>query len=363
MYRILFGLVFTAILTGIALITTKVISVAFKLSSTHMRVVFLLFLLSILFFVISFIGSRSALLGPIPYTIANVLAGFLFYLFIGAIVWWIIWIAGTLFHLSLPVWVATLIFSLSVGGALLGIIEAKSIRVVRYNVHLPNSTAEVKGKTALLVSDTHFGLVNHVHFSDKVVEKILALTPSTVLHAGDFYDGPTIPVESISLSWKKLTEKIPVFYTPGNHETYGNYDLFISSVKNAGITVLEDTKTTWNGVQIGGITFRQGKESIGASTAIKNLALDPDVPSILINHPPTARAAAKEAGVDLEVSGHTHNGQFWPINYLVHAIYGKFAYGLQSDGDLTVITSKGVGTAGPPFRLFNRPELVLITFI
>lgn len=86
------------------------------------------------------------------------------------------------------------------------------------------------------------------------------------------------------------------------------------------------------------------------------------MPSILINHPPTALAAAHEAGVDLQVSGHTHNGQFWPMTYLVRKIYGQYYYGLKAYEDMQVITSSGVGTFGPPFRLFNPPEIVLITF-
>lgn len=62
------------------------------------------------------------------------------------------------------------------------------------------------------------------------------------------------------------------------------------------------------------------------------------------------------------VSGHTHRGQFWPLNYIVKAIYGKYIYGMNVDDTLTTLTTSGVGTAGPPMRLFNSPEIVVINF-
>jgi predicted MPP superfamily phosphohydrolase len=84
--------------------------------------------------------------------------------------------------------------------------------------------------------------------------------------------------------------------------------------------------------------------------------------TILINHPPTAFAAPHEYGVNLIVSGHTHRGQTWPFRYITRKVYGKYDYGMRPYETLTSITSNGIGTFGPPIRLFNSPEVVLIHF-
>ncbi len=227
---------------------------------------------------------------------------------------------------------------------------------------LSQAPASWNGKTAALISDTHFGLVNHKKFADKVVNKILSLKPDFVLHAGDFYDGPIVDTEPITASWKKLTAEIPLFYTPGNHEAYGDYRLFIDSVKAAGATVLENEKTEYEGVQIAGTLYHPGKEPHDIGDTLKSLSLNNDMATILINHPPTAFAAPDEYCVNLIVSGHTHRGQAWPFRYITKKVYAGYDYGMKPYKNLTSITSSGIGTYGPPIRLFNSPEVVLITF-
>ena len=250
----------------------------------------------------------------------------------------------------------------SLGLAGIGLIQSRYIATKEYSVTLPNAPASWNGKTAVLVTDTHFGLVNYKKFSNKVVDKIIAIHPDFVLHAGDFYDGPTIATTPITDSWKRLTATAPVFFAPGNHEEYGDYSAFLTSISAAGVTVVDDKKVEYDGVQIAGITYRAGKENVSATQAIEHLSIDPTIASILINHPPTSVNAAANAGISLMVSGHTHNGQFWPNQYLVRKIYGIFAYGLNNFNDMQVLTSSGVGTFGPPFRTFNTPEVVVINF-
>jgi predicted MPP superfamily phosphohydrolase len=86
------------------------------------------------------------------------------------------------------------------------------------------------------------------------------------------------------------------------------------------------------------------------------------VASILLVHNPNRLPVAAEAGISLQLSGHTHRGQFFPFTEVVSRIYGKYAYGLNRFEDLQVYTSCGVGTWGPPMRLGSNPEIVLIQF-
>ena len=326
------------------------------------RLTFFVFLIIPILFVGSIIVVRSGSIGATLYREIQLLAGIGLYVFLGAILLGICLLIAYIARVSLPIGVAWGIFALSLIFAGIGFVQSRFITTRSYTVTLPNAPQSWDGKTAVLVSDTHFGLINHGNFSNKVVDAILALKPDFILHAGDFYDGPAVDTLPITASWKRLVSAVPVFYAPGNHEEYGNYAGFLDSIRNAGVTILDNKKTVYDGVQIAGITYHEGKDNAAAALAIEALNLDPNVPSILINHPPTSLAAAVTQGVDLQVSGHTHRGQTWPVRYLVRRIYGAYYYGLNAYETMNVITTSGVGTFGPPFRLFNPPELILITF-
>lgn len=362
MSRILFGLVASGILIGISYFSAKMYSLGMRFETVATRLTFFIFLLTPLLFVGSIMLTRSGSIGATLYREIQILAGIGLYVSLGAILLGLCLLVAFLTKHQLPVSVAWGIFALSLIFAGIGFVQSRFIKTTSYTVTLSNTPVSWEGKTAVLVSDTHFGLVNHKSFSNKVIDEILALKPDFVLHAGDFYDGPAVDTLPITASWKRLATQLPVFYAPGNHEEYGNYAGFLDSIRNAGITILDNKKTMFDGVQIAGITYHEGKDNADAAGAIDALGLDPNIPSILINHPPTSLAAADRNGVDLQVSGHTHKGQLWPVRYLVRRIYDKYYYGLNIYETMQVITTSGVGTFGPPFRLFNTPELVLITF-
>jgi predicted MPP superfamily phosphohydrolase len=351
------------ILTLLCWLTAEVYSIGFgtNLATTH-----LLRILSFIFsgiFIFIFISPRilaKKYLQTIS-PVLNTLVGIMFYFFIGSIVLGLI--LG-LINLSLKesVIVSIIVSLTSLLFGVLGIIQAKIFKITEYEVFLEGAPKSWNDKKAVLVSDTHFGLINHKNFSDKIVNNILKLQPDFVLHAGDFYDGPKNDTALITDSWKKLTREVPVFYTSGNHEAYGDYQVFIDSIANAGISVVNNTVLEYEGVQIAGITYNGKSENEKAHKALESLAADPIRPLILINHPPTFHDSAISIGTNLMVSGHTHKGQFWPNTYITQIIYKKYFYGLQKKQNLTAITTSGVGTAGPPMRLFNTPEIVVIKF-
>jgi len=362
MSRILFGVSLSLILIGVSYFTSKMYALGLQFEVVASRLSFFVFLLIPLLFAASIILARSGHIGATPYRELQILAGIGFYIFIGAIFLGVCLISSRIGGTTLPVFVAAGILVLSCILSVIGYMQSKYVKITPYTVSLRGAPASWNGKNAVLVSDTHFGIVNHKVFSNKVVDMILEMHPDFVLHAGDFYDGPAVDTTPMTASWKRLASMIPVFYAPGNHEEYGNYAGFLDSIKSAGVTVLDDKKTLYDGVEIAGITYREGKDNTAATVALATLELSQTVPTLLINHPPTSLAAAQAQGVDLQVSGHTHNGQFWPMTYAVRRVYGPYYYGLKKYQDMDVITTSGVGTFGPPFRLFNPPELVLITF-
>jgi uncharacterized protein len=363
MSLIIFITLFVVGLFAIAFFTAKIYSRTLKLSHPISYTVIISSILVPLFFIANLIASRSSdYLSPTIYTFVNILAGFAFYMFLGAVTLTIASLIAFFLKASIPLFIAWIILGISLAFAITGLIQARFITIKEYTVTLSGAPASWDEKTAVLVADTHFGLTNHKKFSDNVVNHILDIHPDFVLHAGDFYDGPNVDTVSISDSWKRLTDVMPVFYAPGNHEGYGKYAAFIQSVKDAGIEVLDDKKIEYDGVTIAGIVYRNGKHNPEATEAIEQLDIHPDKAAILINHPPTSIATVERASFDLMVSGHTHNGQFWPVNYIVKRMYRPYQYGLKKFKDLHVLTTSGVGTFGPPMRLFNSPKLVLIHF-
>jgi predicted MPP superfamily phosphohydrolase len=90
--------------------------------------------------------------------------------------------------------------------------------------------------------------------------------------------------------------------------------------------------------------------------------LDRNRASILLSHVPRQLSIAEEAGVSLQLSGHTHGGQIFPFTWFTGRIFGDYTYGLQRFGELMVYTSSGAGTWGPPMRIGTNPEIVLIEF-
>jgi predicted MPP superfamily phosphohydrolase len=138
--------------------------------------------------------------------------------------------------------------------------------------------------------------------------------------------------------------------------------MFVDSVRAAGATVLDNKMTIYDGVQIAGTLYHGGKENPEMAKVLSDLEIDINQPSILINHPPTDFIAPHQHGINLIVSGHTHQGQFWPLRYITHLVYDTYDYGMHPYESLTSITSNGIGTYGPPMRLFNSPEVVVITF-
>ncbi len=363
-----FQFIFITIMSFVILIasifTAKVYSLGLGLSSDATYKVVVISVLGPLLFMSTMLLGRFVkhkVFNAISY-IVNVFGGIIFYLFIWALFLGIVLFVGKVFNFTVPVFVSILFLVLGFTFCVLGTVQALFIKKVFYDVLLPQAPNSWHGKKAILVTDTHFGNINHKKFSDKVVNKILEIKPDFVLHAGDFYDGPDNETNIITESWKKLAQTTPVFYTSGNHEEYGPYDKFIESITNAGVNVLLDKVTEYDGVQIAGIKFRGKKQNIKAQEIIDNLNIDKNKSLILINHHPAFQESAKVVNTDLMVSGHTHNGQFWPLNFIIRMAYGKYTYGINTDESLTTITSRGVGTAGPPMRLFNSPELVIINF-
>jgi len=167
----------------------------------------------------------------------------------------------------------------------------------------------------------------------------------------------------MALPLSRLQSRQGVWAVTGNHEYYAGLERAISIMKKANIQVLRnEIKVLPGGLQLLGIDDPSGSRRIGNPVPdYEQLIsrLDPRLPSILLFHQPIQFKVANPFGPGLQLSGHTHGGQLFPIIFISKLIY-PLTPGLHKFGDSHLYVSRGVGTAGPPMRLGAPPELVFI---
>lgn len=193
--------------------------------------------------------------------------------------------------------------------------------------------------------------------------RVNALQPHVVFIGGDLFDGARIDLDASAEPWRAIRAPAGSFFVTGNHDEFSDSSKIMEAVRKVGVRVLDNAMVTVQGLQLVGVHDGVGGNDQEFRETLARAQVDRNRPSILLYHRPTHLSIAAEAGISLQLSGHTHRGQFWPWSHLVARIYGPFAYGLHRFGTLQVITSSGVGTWGPPVRVATRSEIVLIQFI
>ena len=301
------------------------------------------------------------------YRVAAVWLGFLNYLFFGAVLTQMAWGVMELARLDhnpalqrpLLGWIG---IGLGVATAVYGLINARWVRVRRVSITLAGLPASWRGRTALLASDLHLGHINGVGFSRRVVAMAARLKPDVILLAGDFFDGTRVDPEAQAAPFAQLSSPLGVFFATGNHDEFGDTPGYLAALKRAGVRVLANEKIIADGLQILGIPNHDAASPIRIQSALDSMQIDRTRASILISHVPNRLPIVEQAGVGLQVSGHTHGGQLAPFTWITRRIFGRFTYGLHAFGALQVFTSYGAGTWGPPMRVGTSPEVVLIRF-
>jgi predicted MPP superfamily phosphohydrolase len=216
--------------------------------------------------------------------------------------------------------------------------------------------------TLVLVADIHLGGMIQKKGLGEMVKKINALEPDMVFLAGDILDRwmSVYTDQNMSEEMSGLKASLGVFAVPGNHEYFGeSVPAFQKLLASDGVRMLIDEVEEAGGFTIIGRNDRRG----GPRKTIPELVsgLDTTKPLILMDHQPYNLEEAQKAGIDLQLSGHTHAGQFWPITFITRFIY-ELNYGLLRKGDTTIIITSGYGLWGPPLRIGSTPEIVRIRF-
>jgi predicted MPP superfamily phosphohydrolase len=321
-------------------------------------------LLSVSFVAASLLAFRyTNSLVRVFYRAAAVWLGFLTFLFCAAAVSWIVYTIARLagrevnFHLMTE-WLVAAAF---VAG-LYGLFNASWTRVTRATVQLTNLPEAWRGRRAALVSDVHLGHVRNGNFLRRIVAKILKEEPHAIFIAGDLFDGTAIDAGKAAEPLAKLTAPHGVYFVAGNHEQFGDDSKYLKAIAAAGVRVLTNEKVEVDGLQIVGVPYNSATQHTHLASALRAACVDRDRASILLTHAPDWPEVAEAAGVSLQLSGHTHLGQFVPWSWLARRIYHQFVYGLSRVGNMQIFTSSGAGTWGPPIRLGSTPEIVMLEF-
>jgi predicted MPP superfamily phosphohydrolase len=253
-------------------------------------------------------------------------------------------------------------FGIAIILSLYGIWNGLHPRITNVAVSLPNIPSAWRGRRMVFFSDVHLGDIRAAGFSKKIVKKVRALDPSFVAIGGDFFDGMKCDAKKCVAPFKDLHPPQGIYFISGNHEYIRDRDVFFGAIRSTGITILHDEKINLDGVDLVGVDWNDTDKREDFSEVLKNIGITKNRPTILLRHVPDNLDIAERAGVSLQLSGHTHRGQFWPISLCTRYFYKGFDYGFHYFGKMAVYTSSGIGTWMSPFRLGTKAEIVVIEF-
>lgn len=257
--------------------------------------------------------------------------------------------------------VAGLILTITVAG----FFNACNVRVKKLELNIPKNAGQLKELNITMASDIHLGTIIGNGRLGRLVDKINATEPDLVILAGDIVDediGPVIRGD-MGKNLKEIKARYGVIGITGNHEYIGGVKKAVEYLEAHGIKMLLDDKVlVADALWIVGRKDRSGARFDGSPRKpLKDIlsGIDKKLPVILLDHQPFDLQDASSNDMDLQLSGHTHHGQLWPLNVITNRVYEK-SWGYLKKGDTHYYVSSGAGTWGPPVRTGNSPEIVSI---
>lgn len=252
--------------------------------------------------------------------------------------------------------VATLGAALLLG--VIGFAQARRPRVVRLPIAIENLPEELDGYRIVQWSDVHVGPTIRRGFLENLVARTNELRADAVVITGDLIDGYVDDLRDHVQPLRELRARDGVFFVTGNHEYYWRAGEWVKELAKLGLTFLKNEHRVVRGrLAIAGVTDPAGsKPDVAAALA----GAPRNAVKVLLAHRPQAAEAASRMGVDLQLSGHTHGGQFFPFNLLIRW-FQPVVRGLHRVGAKTQLyVSRGTGYWGPPSRLGVGGEITVI---
>ena len=257
----------------------------------------------------------------------------------------------------------------TLASTLIGVLTAKSEpEICRVTVPLANLPTVFDGFTIAQISDLHISQTIGAAYLKPIVAMTNALKPDLIALTGDFADGPASECGNELAAIADLHAPYGKFFITGNHEYYWGADAWMQTFRQLGARVLVNEHVVLrhgngDGLVLAGVTDYSTLHMTGqhASDPERAAAGAPaGLVKILLAHQPASYRAASAAGFALQLSGHTHGGQYFPLTLFIR-FFQRFYQGLNRYERLWIYVNRGVGYWGPPLRTANRPELTLLT--
>jgi len=255
------------------------------------------------------------------------------------------------------------VLSISIIIIIAGFINTRNIKINQVEIEIPKKSSNLSELNVVHAGDFHLTIINNGKFLDEIVERINSLNPDIVLMTGDILDDNIniLKRQNIGKSLSKIKSKYGVFVSNGNHEFINGADELDKYMEEMNLKVIRDSSAFIdNSFYIVGRDDRSkvsftGKQRKSLKEIMTNV--DKNYPVILLDHTPSKLGEAVNENIDLQLSGHTHNGQMFPANFITKWIY-EVSWGYLKKEQTQFYVTCGVGTWGPPVRLGSDSEIV-----
>jgi predicted MPP superfamily phosphohydrolase len=271
---------------------------------------------------------------------------------------------------ALPTPTARVAVALTLLSTLAGLFIARRPRLVEVDIPIADLPGALHGFLIAQISDLHVGATIRRGFVERLVARVNRLEADLIAVTGDLVDGSVRELCAHTAPLAQLTARHGVYFVTGNHEYYSDEPGWTREIRRLGLTVLKNEHVVLD--HDGARLVLAGVDDIGAhhfdpaersdpAAAIFGAPADAGA-RILLAHQPSSAPAAESAGFDVQISGHTHGGQFWPWNLFVR-YFQPFTAGLNRLKNLWVYVNRGTGYWGPPNRFGVPPEITRIRLI
>lgn len=359
---IIFIVIFSSLYLGMNYFVYSRIANGLVLSQNFKALLKIFFLFASLSFLLPKYIIKSSIFNPI------LIFGKIWFSFVAIAfsIFFLAYIAGIIFPKYMKILTFTAIV-LTVFISAYGLFNGMKAPLIKeIKVQIKKLPDKLNGFTIIQLSDLHLDKYDPIKKLDSIVNRINQTDPDLIVITGDLVDENLKGEEIFISSLQKLSSKYGTFAVTGNHEFYFGVDNFIKMAKDSGIKVLRNKKELiYDWIQLIGIEERTGKRLGNGGPNLEEAmqGVDLEKPLILLNHRPEDLEKAEQRGIDLQLSGHSHAGQIFPINLISMMIYNSYYYGLHKYKSMQVYTTSGAGTWGPPMRLFSRSEIVKIILV
>jgi predicted MPP superfamily phosphohydrolase len=250
-----------------------------------------------------------------------------------------------------------------------GLVFARLPRLVRVDIPIAGLPADLHGFSIAQLSDVHVGPTIKRGFVQRLVARVNALGADLIAVTGDLVDGSVEQLALHTAPLAGLEARHGAFFVTGNHEYYSGEAAWTTEIRRLGLTVLKNQHVVLShgGAQLvlAGVTDVSAHYFDESQLSDPRAALEgapPHAIRILLAHQPSSAAAASNAGFHLQLSGHTHGGQFWPWNLAI-PFFQPFSSGLNRLKDMLVYVSRGSGYWGPPNRFGVPAEITQLRLV